>query len=66
MRSKSLPSALPDRAKKLWKKILPQYKIDFSAMYRLKPSFGGCKNNNYASLQESSNQNYPVVNNDFL
>jgi hypothetical protein len=51
MRSLSLPLALPEGAKKnCGRTLLPQYKIDFSAKYRLKPSFGFGKSNIFFSI----------------
>jgi hypothetical protein len=47
MWSLSLPLALPVGQKKCGSLLLPQYKIDFSTKYRLKPSFGYCKSNKF-------------------
>lgn len=43
MTSLSLPSACPAGQKKIVGNFSPQYKIDFSTMFRLKPSFGSAK-----------------------
>jgi hypothetical protein len=42
----SLPLALPEGQKNCGSESVPQYKIDFSTKYHLKPSFGLCKCNN--------------------
>jgi hypothetical protein len=48
----SLPLALPYRAKKnCGRFILPQYKIDFSILNHLKPSFGWCKSKHFSFIE---------------
>ena len=62
MRSLSLPLALSEGQKNCGSKSVPQYKIDFSAKYRLKPSFGLCKGNNIFLIKNLEFNTVPTDN----